>query len=201
MLPYGDQGGYANDWQCWWVSPYRETIKLEADMLLTSPIDHWWTMLRHRDVVISTGCNDFYGNRASSRFYRRTIDHNNLPDVYNAITYWRLSSTAKEFFQLTRDIFSQWNEFKTLIKLPPDEPDTDLVYALAAEIMGSEKVTLPDTTYPRITHMKKRIIGCRTDDWTDEIVAELLSDCVRINTVNQWGMLHYHVKDWLNEQQ
>jgi hypothetical protein len=201
MLPYGDQTGYANDWQCWYVSPYRETIKLEADMLITSPIDHWWTMLRHRDVVITTGCNDFYGNRSISRFYRRVFDQNNLPDVYNAITYWRLSNTAKEFFKSVRAIFENWDKFKTILKLPPEEPDTDLVYAMAAEIIGREKVTLPDTTYPRITHMKKHIIGTRTDDWTNEIVAEVLSDCVRINTVNQWGALHYHIKDWQHEQQ
>ena len=44
-LPYGDQKGYANDWQCFAASPYRETIKLEADMWCASPIDHWWTLL------------------------------------------------------------------------------------------------------------------------------------------------------------
>jgi hypothetical protein len=28
MLPNGDQGGFANDWQCFAASPYRQTIKL-----------------------------------------------------------------------------------------------------------------------------------------------------------------------------
>ena len=27
MLPYGDLGGFTNDWQCHWLSPYRQTIK------------------------------------------------------------------------------------------------------------------------------------------------------------------------------
>ena len=43
-LPYGDLGGFANDWQCFHASPYRQTIKLEADMVCASAIDHWWTM-------------------------------------------------------------------------------------------------------------------------------------------------------------
>ena len=47
MLPYGDLGGYANDWQVFTASPYRQTIKLEADMICTSPIDHWWTSHCH----------------------------------------------------------------------------------------------------------------------------------------------------------
>ena len=31
---------YTNDWQAFHATPFRETIKLEADMLITSPIDH-----------------------------------------------------------------------------------------------------------------------------------------------------------------
>ena len=40
MLPNGDLGGFVNDWQMFAVSPYRQTIKLEADMICGSPIDH-----------------------------------------------------------------------------------------------------------------------------------------------------------------
>ena len=54
-LPHGDLGGWANDWQVFAASPYRQTIKLEADMLATSSIDQWWTLFEHRDVVISMG--------------------------------------------------------------------------------------------------------------------------------------------------
>ena len=50
---------WADDWQVFFQTPFRETIKLEADMLITSDIDHWWTMFRHRDVVISTGCRNW----------------------------------------------------------------------------------------------------------------------------------------------
>ena len=86
MLPYGDQGGFANDWQVFAASPYRQTIKLEADMIAASPVDHLWTMFEHRDVVISQGCRDFYDRPSTYRFYRKLFDANKLPDVYNAIT-------------------------------------------------------------------------------------------------------------------
>jgi hypothetical protein len=194
MLPYGDQGGYANDWQCHWLSPYRQTIKLEADMICASPIDHWWTMLEHKDVVVSTGARDFYNNVTNNRYYRKAFDANNLPDVYNAITYWRVSKLATEFFQLVRDIFTRWDQYRTLIKFPDDVPSTDLVYAMASEIIGREQVTLPDTTYPRIVHMKSKINPIRGEDWTKELVWE--HDPFRIQTVAQWGMVHYYVKDW-----
>jgi hypothetical protein len=98
MLPHGDQGGWANDWQMFSISPYRQTIKLEADMIAAGPVDHWWTLFELRDVVISQGARTYRDDPAQSRYYRKCFDINYLPDVYNAITYWRLSRTAKEFF-------------------------------------------------------------------------------------------------------
>jgi len=200
MLPYGNQGGFANDWQVFAASPYRQTIKLEADMLITSSIEHWWMMFEHKDVVVSTGCRDYYDTPATSRFYRKVFDANNLPDVYNAITYWRLSTTAKQFFDLVRSIFDNWAEYRQLLKFGDDVPSTDLVYAAAAQILGPELVTLPQGYAPQIVHMKRHIIGGHTDNWTRELVWEHLDPGLRINTVTQHGAVHYHIKDWLNER-
>lgn len=199
MLPYGDQGGQANDWQVFRASPYRQTIKLEADMWCASPIDHWWTLFENRDVVISQGCRDLYDRSSDARHYRQTIDANQLPDVYNAITYWRLSQTAMQFFELVRAIFEHWSDYMTLLKFPDAQATTDVVYAIAAEIMGRECVTLPAGLGPSIVHMKKRILGTRTDDWTQELIYEKTHPGLRIHTVAQWGLVHYHVKEWAHE--
>jgi hypothetical protein len=196
MLPYGDQGGYANDWQCFAASPYRQTIKLEADMCCASPIDHWWTLFEKRDVVVSQGCRDYYDQPSTARHYRKIFDDNHLPDVYNAITYWRVSKTAQEFFQLVRMVFEHWDQYRTLLKFPDQEPTTDVVYAVVANIMGPETVTLPTGIGPSIVHMKKRIIGINTDDWTQELVWEHTNPGLRVNTVAQWGLVHYYQKDW-----
>jgi hypothetical protein len=196
-LPSGNLGGFDNDWQVFRASPFRQTIKLEADMIAASPIDHWWTLFEHRDVVVSQGSRDFYDQPATSRRYRKLFDDNNLPDVYNAITYWRLSTTAQEFFEWVRRIFENWAQYRTLLKFPDDTATTDVVYAMAAQIMGPERVTLPPGVGPNIVHMKRYINPIHTDDWTRELVWEHTDPGVRINTVAQWGMFHYHVKNWL----
>jgi hypothetical protein len=198
MLPYGDQGGWANDWQMFAVSPYRQTIKLEADMIAAGPIDHWWTLFELRDVVISQGARTYYNEISQSRFYRKCFDANDLPDMYNAITYWRLSQTAQEFFGLIRAIFENWSGFQQLLKFPEDTPSTDLVYAMAAQIMGPESVTLPQGLGPTIVHMKRHINALHCEDWTQELIWE--NDPFRINTIAQWGFVHYHRKEWSNEQ-
>ena len=193
LLPAVSDNAYANDAAVFQLTPFRETIKLEADMLIASPISHWWQLFRHRDVVISTGCRNWHGDVSAVRHYRQVFDQNHLPDVYNAIIYWRLSETAKEFFDLVRDIFANWEHVRTLIKFAPVLADTDLVYALAAQIMGEHRVTMPFVTYPQIVHMKSHHAGT-TDRWTQELTWE--HDPLRINTVAQWGAFHYHIKEW-----
>ena len=194
VLPAVLPNPYANDAQIFKLSPFRETIKLEADMLIASDISHWWTMFRHRDVVISTGCRNWRGDVSTARNYRKVFDDNHLPDVYNAVTYWRLSETAQEFFGLVRDIFANWTVYQQVIKFAPEQPDTDLVYAMAAQIMGPDRVTIPFASYPKIVHMKRHHAGTTTEDWTQQLVWE--TDPLRIQTIAQHGAFHYNRKSW-----
>lgn len=187
---------YANDPQIFRLTPFRETIKLEADMMIVSDCSHWWNMLRHRDLVVSTGCRNWQDRTSTSRHYRKVFDENGLPDVYNAITYWRLSALAKEFFQWVRVIFNDWQQYRNLLKFSPDRPCTDLVYAMAAQIVGPEQVTMPFASYPRMVHMKQHHSGTVSRDWTRELVWEYDRGELRINTIAQWGAFHYQVKEW-----
>lgn len=65
---------WANDWQVFYHTPFRETVKLEADMIMASACDHWWTMFRHRDVVISSGCKNWRDTVSLARHYRKTFE-------------------------------------------------------------------------------------------------------------------------------
>ena len=193
-LPVTELTGQALDYFAYKLSPYRQTIKLEADMLMASPCMHWFDLVQHRDVCISTGCLDFYGNQSSTRYYRKFLDNNHLSDIYNAITYWRVSQTAHDFFTWCKRIFTNWQEYKKLVAFPDSEPSTDFVYAMAAQIIGPEHVTMPFASFPKITHFKQHILKTHTSDWTRELIWE--ADPLRINTVAQWGAVHYHKKTW-----
>lgn len=195
-LPFGNLGGWHNDWQVFAASPFRETIKLEADMVITESIAHWWSWFEHRDVVISRGMRNYLNDISECRAYRRMFDDNDLPDVYNAITYWRLSRTAAEFFNLVQTFFEQWTEVRKSLKFCDNVPaNTDMIYAMVAKYMGIERVTLPDA-WPSIIHMKPQVNYLKSDirPWTSEYVWELDQGRVRINTVEQQGAWHYQEK-------
>ena len=200
MLPHGDLGGFANDWQVYEASPYDYTIKLEADMYIPRNIDHWWDVFKDRDVVVSSTIRNFKQEISDVRVYRRFIDDNNLPDVYNAITYFKKSNTAKQFFIIVKDIFENWEEYKKILKCNQTEiVTTDWVYSIACHIMGVEKTTMPTFTEMSMVHMKSFVNNSVTDNWTDTFVYECLPDQIRVQTVPQQYPFHYHVKNFCDK--
>lgn len=204
IFPYGDQSGenlwkLHNDWQCFYASPFRQTLKIEADMIVPQDISHWFDVCQHRDVVVTVGARDYHNRKSVARHYRKIFDNNDLPDVYNAITYWRFSRDAERFFNMIKKIFERWSEVMTTIKYGQDQPlNTDLAYAIAVKILGEEKFTLPGDI-PGLIHMKKHINNLEGDDWTGELVWELTDREFRINTVSQLWPVHYHVKKLAQE--
>jgi len=199
-LPYGDleqdsEWKLSNDWQVYEASPYEYTIKLEADMIIPRDISYWWDILEKRDLVISTTIRNYHQEISNERYYRRFIDQNKLPDCYNAITYFKKSETAKHFFALVEVIFENWKDFRATMQCKIDEPaTTDWVYAIASHIMGAEKTILPSFKEMSMIHMKHAINGLQSEDWTKELVYEVLPHSIRVNTIPQIYPFHYHIK-------
>ena len=204
-LPYGDQeprGSWklSNDWQVYDASPYQYTIKLEADMFLPRSIDYWWDVLKQRELVVSTSIRNFKGELSDCRVYRKFIDDNDLPDVYNALTYFKKSPLAEEFFKIVKDIFDNWDKYISILKCNINEPvTTDWVYAIACHVLGVEKTTLPNFTDMSMVHMKQYVNELNSEEWHKELVYELLPDAMRINTFVQKYPFHYHRKDFAEQ--
>lgn len=199
-LPYGDLQPYGdwkliNDWQVYEASPYDYTIKLEADLFMPKSIDYWWDILKDMNIVVSTSIRSYNQTISNIRYYRKFIDLAKLPDCYNAITYFKKSNEAKLFFQLVKNIFENWENYKTILQCKKDEEvTTDWAYALACHIIGVEKTTMPEFTEMSMIHMKQMINNLNTQDWTDELIYEIDKNCLRINTIPQCYPFHYHIK-------
>ena len=202
MLPHGDQAPdtnwkLQNDWQVYDASPYEYTIKLEADMYIPKNIDYWWDVLSHRDIVVSSAIRNYKQDISTNRAYRRFIDDNNLPDAYNAITYFKKSDTSKQFFAIIRDVFENWDQYKASLRCNAQElATTDWAYAIACHIMGVENTMLPTFTDMTMVHMKQYINETPTVNWTDTFVYECLPDHIRIQTIPQRYPFHYHIKNF-----
>lgn len=204
-LPYGDlhpdsDWKLENDWQVYEASPYEFTIKLEADLYLPTSIDYYWDVLTQRDLVICTTIRNFKQDVVSIKPYRKFITDNNLPDTYNAITYFKKSKVAEDFFSLVKDIFINWNQYKTILQCNPNEQaTTDWVYALACHILGEEITTLPNFTSMSMVHMKPLVNDFVVEDWTKCLVYEIFPNLLKINTLPQLFPFHYINKSFCNK--
>lgn len=189
------------EWKVFWLTPFKETIKLESDLLFTRSIDHWWDSFRLKDVCLSHGCKDFTQRLSDVRMYRTVFDRNNLPDVYNGLMYFRYSATAQWFFAYAGTIFKNWESVRDcLIACHEDVPSTDLVYAIVASIFGPEHCCIP-TMDINFVHMKPGIQHWPEQPWTDTAVCEQNGTMIRINNINQLAPVHYYQKDFATDEQ
>lgn len=192
----------SNEWQAFTLTPFKETIKLESDILITRNIMHWLDTFRLRDVVLSTECRDYKQQLSDCRFYRKVFDDNNLPDTYNGLMYFRYSKTATHFFEIARQIFANWPTIRdeVLVNCRDPRPTTDVVYALAAKIVGVELCTLPTVDFINFVHMKNKINKWDvTVAWPELVMTELDVPHIRINNINQLAPFHYQNKEWLTD--
>jgi len=196
--PASTTGPYGLETSAFWLTPFKETVKLESDLLLPLSVDHWWNAFRLRDVVLSYGCKDYKQNASLSRRYRKFFDDNDLPDVYNGLMYFRFSQTAADFFRLAAEIFNNWTVIQDNLKNCRDDyPTTDVVYAITAKVIGQELCTLPSIDFINFVHMKPAINGFpELEKFSEIYFTEFNQGMIRINNLNQYHPVHYYEKDF-----
>lgn len=192
----------ANEWQVFNLTPFKETIKLESDLLFTRSIDHWWHTFRLRDVVLSTGCKNYKQYTSESRFYRQFFEDNQLPDVYNGLMYFRFSQTAWNFFKYAENIAKNWKDISdhALKNCRETTPSTDVLYAVTASLIGSDLCTVPSADFLNFVHMKPAINNFPEKAWFDSVISEREGDMIRVNNLNQYYPVHYFEKAYITEE-
>jgi hypothetical protein len=190
----------SNEWQAFYLTPFKETIKLESDIVFTRSIAHWWTAFRLKNVVLSTGCRDYKQELSNSREYRKLFDDNELPDTYNGLMYFRYTREATQFFTLAEQIFKNWAYLRdnVLLNCRDDNPTTDVVYALTAKLIGVEDCTL-SMDFINFVHMKPAINKWTSTPWPELVMCETDLPMVRIANTNQYHPIHYHEKSWVTD--
>ena len=196
---YSEAWKLSNEWKAFILTPFKETLKVESDLLFTTDITHWWQGMQLTDMCFSSHIRDYTGNISTNRTYRKIFDDNNLPDVYNGLMYFRYTKTTADFFTYAKEIFENWDIVKTEIlkNCRDDSPTTDVVYGLAASLIGEEKCINPALSYPTFAHMKGAINGMpMSADWTEHLYYQIDDNFdFLIDNVKQQYPVHYYIKD------
>ena len=194
---------YENENMAWILTPFKETFKLESDMLITSNIDHWWTGARIKNICFTTKVCDYKGQIADDSYYRKLWQENNLLNLYNGFMYFRHCVESKQFFEYSQRVFTNFDTYKNKIlsNCRHDYADTDVFMSIAATELGIEDYFVPTLSYPTFVHMKQHINDFLTEDWRDACSWALTDDKIfLINGYAQTKPVHYFHKDFATQE-
>jgi len=196
-----------NKWKYYHMTPYDETVVLDADMIFPADISHWWDILSQKEIWITDKPRTFRGDIITSTKYRETFVSNQLPNVYTAFMYFKKTQKVFEIFRMVEFIFQNWERFyyDYMDETRPKFLSGDVAYALAIKILGEEEECFgKNENCPTFVHMKSYVQGINekllTEDWTKHIPTYFHDDgTFKIGNYMQTLPFHYYIKDWLTD--
>ncbi len=201
-IPWGDDAEEAswkinNKWKIYHMSPYEETIFLDADMLFPSDIGAWWGLLRRQNLITCPTACTHAGLPVTSNEYREWFRVNAFPDVYTTCLYFKKSEEVSDYFTQVEGVFKYWDGLRIEHNLPT-RITGDLGFALAAKNGGVDVSPHPVLKF---THMKGRALGFPDDDWEDYVSVYVRSDgSILAGNYLQTLPFHYVNKNFLTNE-
>jgi len=206
-IPWYDKSGgelsAEHRWKLYHVTPYDETIVLDADMLMIQDIhDYWWYAQDH-DLLFCNKTLNYKGDIINSSMYRKTFTENQLPDTHFALHYFRKSETAEYFYKTLEFVVNnwQWCYGKFAPEQYQDWLSMDLAAAIALEMTGLNYCA--DECSPfRFVHMKPGVQDWNPVPlkWTHTIPHIYTSDGeLIVGNIKQHNLFHYVEKDFVDD--
>ena len=199
-----------NWWKAIYMTPYDETICLDADMLFFEDYSEWWEIMSCSPAAFCTKPSTYRNEHITSDFYRKTFTESELPNVYAAFFYFKKEEPAYEFFKLCEEIFNNWERFFYEYLKPLHRPryfSTDVAFAIAAKILDFDKRFIHSMLdIPTFVHMKSQLQNWPDgnqfvkEDWTKVVPFAFSEKCkLKIGNYAQTVPVHYFNKSFMSD--
>ena len=213
-IPWNDDAGadtwkIHNKWKYAHMTPFKESIILDTDMVFTHSVDHWWDYLSKKDMWVCTNVKTFRNEDVVDDYYRKKFTQLELPNVYSNFTYFKESETTFEFFRMVEIIMTHWNVYydKFMKGTGQNWMSADLAYALAVRLLDleNEVCDYDIKDVPTFVHMKSFVQNIPqhkiSSVWTQSLTSQLSDDLkVRVANYEQSLPFHYVEKDWMTDK-
>jgi len=183
------------------LTPYDETVILDADMLFLSDVSAWWQMMNKYELLITSKVKTYRDTWVDVNPYRKAFAANGMPNTYSAFTYFKKSQQNQMFFTLLKSIITNWEQWS--IRYIPEQrqrfPSIDLAMAMAVKILDIESEVTTKEDFPTFTHMKGGCQGWKTpvEDWDTVLNRYNTDQGIKLGPYIQYGILHYVQKDFV----
>lgn len=189
-----------NRWKIYHITPYDETIVLDADMIALTDIGHWWKYLNRYNVCFITNPITYRNELITETYYRKVFVENDLPNFYSAFMYFKKCDFSHQYWKIVELITKNWQIFysRFLEESKPKHLSMDVTYALAAKLMDIQDMMIAPE-YITFVHMKGRCQNWKSnsDDWRDCAAAHIdKHGNLKVGNYKQFGLFHYTEKDF-----
>jgi hypothetical protein len=189
------------------LSPFENTVCLDADMLFTRDYSHWIDyFIENCELYVANKSYTYRGEEVYDSHYRKTFIKNNLPNLYSLYTFFKKDSdVAKQFFNLGRDIIKNPTEFSNvfLSEHKPKLVGTDEAFALSAKILDISDQISYTLDFPKVVHMKPMVQNWPwpANAWSDHVGFYInRKGHIKIGNYQQHDIVHYVEKDKITDE-
>jgi hypothetical protein len=199
----GQEWKINNRWKIYHITPYQETIVMDADMLVLENIEHWWSELQKHDLFFVSDVKTYRGETVTSDYYRKMFTANNLPNLYSGIHYFKKTDDNKTFFVLLEMIVKNFDTFYEWYA-PNNRQNfcsIDVSVSLASKILGNSRYLSIPNSFITFTHMKPNVQNWlqSKSKWTDTIAYDVDNlGNLYVGNFLQRGVFHYVENEFLN---
>jgi hypothetical protein len=207
IIESNDESGW--DGRSWMdkLTPFDNTICLDADMLFTRDVSHWAEyFIENSELYVANNAFTYRGEIVTNDSYRVAFTKNQLPNLYSFYTFFKKDSKlATEFFTLGRYILKNPIEFKNVFcpDFKPKVIGTDEAFALSAKILDIVDVIAYKLNFPKVVHMKPMIQNWPwpANQWTDHVGFYFNVDNeIKIGNFKQTDIVHYVEKQLITDE-
>lgn len=193
-------------WKLFHITPYEETIILDADMLFLDDVTDWWNYCSNHDLRFCSKIRNYKREVVyKDTVHRRAFIDNFLTNPYFALHYFKKSDRALEFYKALEFISNNWEWCYT--KFAPISYQNwlsmDLATAIAIEMTGFYDTVIDKTCPLEFVHMKSGIQGWSAipESWQDAVPYVLNSKGeLIVGNIRQSKLFHYVEKDFISKK-
>jgi hypothetical protein len=189
------------------LSPFDNTVCLDADMLFTRDYSHWIEyFIENCELYVANKSYTYRGEEVHDTHYRKTFVKNKLPNLYSLYTFFKKDSAlAKQFFDLGRDIIKNPTEFSNvfLSEYKPKLIGTDEAFSLSAKILDISDQISYTLNFPKVVHMKPMVQNWPwpANAWSDHVGFYInRKGHIKIGNYQQYDIVHYVEKDKITDE-
>ena len=207
-IPFSDSAKNAtwkiqNRWKIYHATPYDQTIVMDTDMIVLQDIKKWWGKLAKYNMFLTNKVKTYRGDILVDKYYRKTFEANNLPNVYSALHYFQKNHYSYEFYTWLEQVVKNYDQFAKVHapKKYQKHCSIDVSMAIVAKILGIEEDITNSNEPFTFVHLKPQNQGWNepVNFWMDKLNVYQKSNLdLKIGNFKQEGILHYTEKEFVD---